>query len=83
MGAYTSARREEDKRPDSYTWRERKGGRDGGREDQSLLTSRTHAFLYLKFDYLWPLDNSDVKDREGGCLSLWLQYIRTCSFICN
>ena len=74
MGAYTSARREEDRRPDSYTWRGRKEGRegrrergtergrDGGREDQSLLTSRTHAFLYLKFDYLWPLDNSDVKD---------------------
>ena len=40
----------------------KEGDRDGGREDQSLLTSRTHAFLYLKFDYLWPLDNSDVKD---------------------
>jgi len=41
---------------------ERDRERDGGREDQSLLTSRARAFLYLKFDYLWPLDNSDVKD---------------------
>ena len=24
--------------------------------------SRACAFLYLKFDALWPLDNSDVKD---------------------
>ena len=74
MGAYSSARREKDRRSDSYTWRGRKEGRegrrergtergrDGGREDQSLLTSRTHAFLYLKFDALRPLDNSDVKD---------------------
>ena len=70
MGTYSSARREEDRRSDSYTWRGRKGrregrkeeDRDGGREDQSLLTSRACAFLYVKFDALWPLDNSEVKN---------------------
>jgi len=61
MGAYTSTRREEDK-PDSYTWRGRKGGRDGSterkreregwREYQSLPTSRACDFLYLKLDAL-------------------------------
>ena len=78
MGAYTSARREEDRRPDSYTWRGRKQGREGGtvggkkggrdrgrdrgREDQSMSNFKSRHFLYLKFDALWPLDNSDVKD---------------------
>ena len=82
MGAYASARREEDRRPDSYTWRGRKqgrdsereerregqreggkkGGRDRGREDQSMSNFKSIHFLYLKFDALWPLDNSDVKD---------------------
>ena len=69
MGAHASARRGEDWRSDSYTWRGRKegregrkeGDRDGGREDQSLLTSRACAFLYLKFDALWPLDNLMLK----------------------
>ena len=69
MGAYSSVRREEDRWSHSYTWRGRKegregwkeGDRDGGREDQSLLTSRACAFLYLKFDALWPLDNLMLK----------------------
>ena len=39
----------------------KEGDRDGGREDQSLLTSRKCAFLYLKFDALWPLDNLMLK----------------------
>ena len=41
---------------------ERDREREGRREDQSLLTSGACVFLYLKFDYLWPLDNSDVKE---------------------
>jgi len=32
MGAYSSARRGEDWRSDSYTWRGRKEGREGRRE---------------------------------------------------
>ena len=64
MGAYSSARRE-DWRSDSYNWRgregQKEGDRDGRREDQSLLTSRACAFLYLKFDAFWPLDNLMLK----------------------
>ena len=39
-----------------------KGGRDRGREDQSMSNFKSIHFLYMKFDALWPLDNSDVKD---------------------
>ena len=40
---------------------QKEGDRDGGREDHSLLTSRACAFLYLKFDALWSLDNLMLK----------------------
>ena len=44
------------------TVRGKKGGRDRGREDQSMSNFKSIHFLYMKFDALWPLDNSDVKD---------------------
>jgi len=57
MGAYTSTRREEDKKPDSYTWRgrkERKGGMEGQRERDGrsirVYQRPEHDFLYLKLD---------------------------------
>ena len=41
-----------------------KGGREGGGTEGEgvYLTLRACAFLYLKFEALWPLDNSYVKD---------------------
>ena len=33
---------------------------EGQREIRVYSTSRACIFLYLKFDALWPLDNSDL-----------------------
>ena len=63
--------REEERRPTSYTWEGgRKEGRKEGRregerglENQSRVYSRSQYYcIYLQFDSLWPLYNSDVED---------------------